>query len=124
MKVVITGGAGFVGSSLALGFRDRGADVYAFDNLRRRGSELNLERFKKHGVHFVHGDVRVFADLAALPSTFDLLIDASAEPSVLAGLDGSPLYLLDTNLGGTLNCLELARARTKTVVFLSTSRVY
>jgi CDP-paratose 2-epimerase len=124
MRVVITGGAGFVGSSLALAWRADGAEVWAFDNLKRRGSELNLERFKKHGVHFVHGDVRQPADLAALPSTFDLLVDASAEPSVLAGLDGSPSYLLDTNLGGTLNCLELARARTRTVIFLSTSRVY
>ncbi|MBL8956505.1 MAG: NAD-dependent epimerase/dehydratase family protein, partial [Myxococcaceae bacterium] len=124
MRIVITGGAGFVGSSLCLGFKADGHEVHAFDNLKRRGSELNLERFAKAGVKFVHGDVREPADLAALPATFDLLIDASAEPSVLAGLDGSPAYLLDTNLKGTLHCLELARARTKTVVFLSTSRVY
>ena len=124
MRIVITGGAGFVGSSLALAYRDDGHEVWTFDNLKRRGSELNLERFKKRGIHFVHGDVRDPSDLAALPATFDVLVDASAEPSVLAGLDGSPSYLLDTNLGGTLNCLELARQRTKTVIFLSTSRVY
>lgn len=124
MRVVITGGAGFVGSSLALAYREDGHEVVTFDNLKRRGSELNLERFKKRGISFVHGDVREPSDLASLPATFDLMIDASAEPSVLAGLDGSPQYLLDTNLGGTLNCLELARTRTKTVIFLSTSRVY
>jgi CDP-paratose 2-epimerase len=126
MRVVITGGAGFVGSSLALAFRERHpkAEICAFDNLKRRGSELNLERFQRHGISFVHGDVRQPEDLATLPGTFDLVIDASAEPSVLAGLDGSPAYVLDTNLGGTINCLELARKRAKAFVFLSTSRVY
>jgi len=124
VRIVITGGAGFVGSSLALGWRADGHEVHAFDNLKRRGSELNLARFKKAGVKFQHGDVREPGDLAELPATFDLLVDASAEPSVLAGLDGSPAYLLDTNVKGTLHCLELARARTRTVIFLSTSRVY
>jgi CDP-paratose 2-epimerase len=119
MRVVIVGGAGFVGSSLAVAYRSEGADVWTLDNLKRRGSELNLDRFKKHGVHFVHGDVRVPSDLASLPATCDLLIDAAAEPSVHAGAD-----LLGINLGGTLNVLELARARAKAFVFLSTSRVY
>lgn len=126
VRVVITGGAGFVGSSLALAFRQQhpGAEVVAFDNLKRRGSELNLERLKAQDITFVHGDVRSPDDLAELPGTFDLLIDASAEPSVLAGLSGSPAYLLQTNLGGTLNVLELVRQRGKALLFLSTSRVY
>lgn len=126
MRVVITGGAGFVGSSLALAFREKHprAEIVAFDNLRRRGSELNLERFRARDIAFVHGDVRSADDLAELPKTFDLFVDASAEPSVLAGLEGSPSYLLATNLGGTLNCLELVRTRGKALVFLSTSRVY
>ena len=126
MRVLIAGGAGFVGSSLAIAFRARHptSEVYAFDNLKRRGSELNLARFQTHGVNFVHGDVRQPADLAAVPGNFDLVIDASAEPSVLAGLDGSPAYVLDTNLGGTINCLEFARQRGHAFMFLSTSRVY
>ncbi len=126
MRIVITGGAGFVGSSLALAFRAKHpkAEIFAFDNLKRRGSELNLERFRKHDITFAHGDVRQPEDLAALPGNFDLVIDASAEPSVLAGLDGSPAYLIGTNLTGTINCLELARSRAKSFVFLSSSRVY
>lgn len=126
MRIVITGGAGFVGSSLALAYREKyaQAEIIAFDNLKRRGSELNLERFRARGITFAHGDVRQPEDLATLPATFDLLIDASAEPSVLAGLDGSPAYLLNTNLTGTMNCLELARTRAKALIFLSSSRVY
>jgi CDP-paratose 2-epimerase len=126
MRVLITGGAGFVGSRLAQRFRQDRPDarVVAFDNLRRRGSETNLPRLARMGVEFVHGDVRQADDLLALEGSFDVVIDAAAEPSVHAGLDGSPAYVIQTNLAGTLNLLELTRRRGGAFVFLSTSRVY
>jgi CDP-paratose 2-epimerase len=125
-RVLVTGGAGFVGSALALRARTAWpeADVTAFDNLRRRGSELNLARLRAAGVHFVHGDIRSPADLAPLGRDLDLLLECSAEPSVLAGYDGDPSYVIDTNLVGTIHCLELARRAGAALVFLSTSRVY
>ncbi len=124
--ILITGGAGFVGSNLALKFKDAypGAVVLAFDNLKRRGSELNLPRLKDAGIEFIHGDIRNKGDLADIEKKIDLLIECSAEPSVLAGISGSPDYLIDTNLTGTINCLELARKNQSHVIFLSTSRVY
>jgi CDP-paratose 2-epimerase len=124
MRVLVTGGAGFVGASVAVhlaGRHDR--EVVALDNLRRRGSELNLPRLAAAGVSFVHGDVREPADLAAV-GPVDALVECSAEPSVLAGVDGGLDYLVRSNLVGAYNCLELCRARGAQLVFLSTSRVY
>jgi CDP-paratose 2-epimerase len=125
MRILITGGAGFVGSSLGLMLkRDRtDVDICAFDNLRRRGSELALDRLKRGGVEFVHGDVRSPDDIAET-GEFDLLLECSAEPSVHAGYDGSPSYVVQTNLSGTIHCLEAARRHHAGVIFLSTSRVY
>ena len=126
MRVVITGGAGFVGTHVGLSFRQRhpDADIVAFDNLQRRGSELNLSTLREHGIAFVHGDVREPADLEQLDGEFDVMIEASAEPSVHAGMGGSPRRVLDINLVGTLNCLEFCRRRVRDLIFLSTSRVY
>src|SRR5260370_5597585 len=124
--VLITGGAGFVGSTLAIAIRRAhpGTSVIAFDNLRRRGSEMNLRRLKAEGVRFVHGDVRTLADLAAIRPAPDLILECSAEPSVLAGYGGSPEYLIHTNLTGCFHCLEIARQAKADFLFVSTSRVY
>jgi CDP-paratose 2-epimerase len=122
--ILITGGAGFVGSTLCREFAADGERVIAFDNLKRRGAELNIPLLRAAGVEFVHGDVRNPDDLAGIGGPIDLIIEASAEPSVHAGISGSPRYLLDTNLVGAINCLELARTRACGFIFISSSRVY
>jgi len=124
-RVLVTGGAGFVGASLALALARRHPDweLTALDNLKRRGSELNLPRLRAAGVRFVHGDVREPGDLDALPP-FQAVVECSAEPSALAGRDGSTAYAVRTNLLGAWHCLELARRQRAQLVFLSTSRVY
>ncbi len=124
--ILVTGGAGFVGSNLSISLKKHHPDydVWVLDNLKRRGSELNLPRLREHGVNFVHGDIRNREDLEGLGQKFTLIIEASAEPSVMAGVHGSPDYLINTNLLGTINCLELARKCDSGFLFLSTSRVY
>ena len=123
-NILITGGAGFVGSYICIKLKEYfpNINVTAFDNLYRRGSELNVSRLEKHGVRFVKGDVRIRKDLEI--REIDLVIECSAEPSVMAGVTSSPEYLLDTNVLGAINCFELARKNNADVIFLSTSRVY
>ncbi|MCU0436780.1 MAG: NAD-dependent epimerase/dehydratase family protein [Raineya sp.] len=125
MNILITGGAGFAGSNIAIHFKNKYQDyqITCLDNLKRRGSELNLPRLKAHQIHFVHGDIRNKEDLVELEG-FDVIIDASAEPSVLAGITSPVEQVVNNNLLGTVNCLELAKRNKAKFVFLSTSRVY
>jgi CDP-paratose 2-epimerase len=124
-RLVITGGAGFVGGNLAVALKQAmpQTEILAVDNLHRRGSEYQLSRLMENGVSFQRGDVRIMDDLLALPA-FDFLIECSAEPSVLAGTNSSPDYLVRTNLQGATNCAELCRRHGAGLLFLSTSRVY
>jgi CDP-paratose 2-epimerase len=124
-RILVTGGAGFVGSNLALNWKREcpQTEVIALDNLKRRGSELALQRLRTGGVTFLHGDVRSPEDLDAA-GPVDLMIECSAEPSVHAGYGQSPGYLVNTNLTGLINCLEHLRRTGGDLVFLSSSRVY
>ena len=129
MKILVTGGCGFVGAAICRRFLQArtGLAVTVLDSLRRRGSETNVADLEARGVRVVHGDVRLAADLEAL-GPFDWVIDAAAEPSVLAGTAAGGhtgrRQLVDHNLTGTVNLLEAAAAWQAGVVLLSTSRVY
>lgn len=125
LSILITGGCGFVGSNLGLMLKEKypAYTVVALDNLKRRGSELNLPKMKDAGIEFIHGDIRNTEDLQ-LERKFDYVIDAAAEPSVMAGMGATLNYVINTNLTGTINTLELAARSGAKFIFLSTSRVY
>ncbi len=120
-RVLVTGGAGFIGSSISLALAARYPDweIVACDNLYRRGSELNLPRLRTAGVRFEHADVRQPQDLAAVGAV-DALVECSAEPSVLGASD----VIVPVNLTGAYHCFEHAARSGAQVIFLSTSRVY
>lgn len=127
MKVFITGICGFVGSTLAQSFREQflGCEISGMDNLSRTGSELNRTSLQALGIRVTHGDVRNPSDLELLPPS-DWIIDAAANPSVLAGSDGkaSSRQVVENNLYGTINLLEHCRHQECGFILLSTSRVY
>src|SRR3954452_24104576 len=83
-RVLVTGGAGFVGANLSLALAES-TEVVALDSLRRRGSELDLERLRDAGVTFVEGHVRQREARLALEPV-EAIVECSAEPSVLAGM--------------------------------------
>jgi CDP-paratose 2-epimerase len=125
MQIFITGICGFVGSTLAAELKHAGEDVCGCDTFIRPGSELNRRELARAGVKVIHADVRSATDFGTLPAA-DWVIDAAANPSVLAGVDGrtSSRQLLEHNLWGTVNVLEYCKAHRAGLVLLSTSRVY
>ena len=127
MRILITGICGFVGSTLARGLRESWPDweIVGLDNFVRAGSETNRRTLREGGVKLYHGDVRNPSDLETLPRC-DWIIEAAANPSVLAGVDGktSSRQLIEHNLIGTINVLELAKQWRCGFTMLSTSRVY
>ncbi len=127
MNILLTGACGFVGTTLAREWAQRGAGhkIWGLDNLSRAGSETNRDALKKFGVRLLHGDIRLSSDFETLPDV-DWVIDAAANPSVMAGVDGktSSRQLIEHNLVGTLNMLEFCKARRAGFILLSTSRVY
>lgn len=127
MRILITGICGFVGSTIAKALLATGTryELSGLDNFIRPGSEGNRAELKRLGVKLFHGDLRSASDLETLPSV-DFVIDAAANPSVLAGVDGksSSRQLVEHNLVGTINMLEFCKQRQAGFVLLSTSRVY
>ncbi len=97
LKILITGGAGFVGSSLAYLYRETlpSARIVCLDNLRRRGSELNVRILKQRGISFVHsayvtyecfsGALRGWVPLASVQRSFEIHAKALKEFAELAG---------------------------------------
>jgi len=127
VRILITGICGFVGSTLAKALLAHRADleILGIDNFIRPGSETNRAELKALGIKILHGDIRSASDLESIP-VVDAVIDAAANPSVLAGVDGktSSRQLIEHNLLGTINLLELCKASQAAFVLLSTSRVY
>jgi CDP-paratose 2-epimerase len=129
MKVLITGGAGFIGCNLADYHLRRGDEVVLFDNLSRKGADSNLEWLReRHGnfLNFVKGDIRNFEELvSALSSDLARVYHMAGQVAVTTSVT-NPREDFEINALGTFNVLEAVRvaAPQAIVLFSSTNKVY
>jgi CDP-paratose 2-epimerase len=128
-QVLITGGAGFIGSNYASRLISRGDSVAIFDNLSRAGSRLNLEWLRKtHGDHafqLINGDVRDYPSIKEATRTADIIVHLAAQVAVTTSVH-RPRVDFEINALGTFNVLESARSsgRNPSIVYASTNKVY
>jgi CDP-paratose 2-epimerase len=127
-KILITGGAGFVGSNLADYFLKKGCDVIIFDNLSRKNVEKNLDWLKKNhkkGLAFVKGDIRDFSSLKNACKDVDAIFHTAAQVAVTTSVE-RPREDFEINALGTFNVLEAARqiGTDPLIAYTSTNKVY
>jgi len=126
---LITGGAGFIGSNYAARCLARGEKVVIFDNLSRRGAELNIEwlsdRFDRRSFELVKEDVRDASAIKTAAKGADRILHLAGQLAVTTSVC-DPRTDFEINAGGTFNTLESARLSGRNPVFLyaSTNKVY
>lgn len=129
MRVLITGGAGFIGANCASYFARKDHKVIIFDNLSRMGSEKNLQWIESEcPVDFVKGDVRKFEELVDVitqKGPFDLILHLAAQVAVTTSVS-NPREDFEINTLGTFNLLEAIRQHNPeaALIYASTNKVY
>jgi CDP-paratose 2-epimerase len=123
MKVLITGGCGFIGTNAALGFLRSGDQPICMDNLQRVGVEENMALLSKAGAEIIRGDVRNADDFDRIPEV-DAVIHLAANPAIPLSFR-YPVYDFKINAYGSINVLEFARRRGGLpCILISTNKVY
>ncbi len=122
MKILITGGCGFVGTNIILYLNEKNFSVSSLDNLSKKGSKFNLNLLKQKNIKNYNIDISNYKLIKKLPK-FDLIIDCCAEPAVeVSKADFN--RVINTNLIGTLNILKKCKKDKSKLIFLSSSRIY
>ncbi len=124
--VLVTGGAGFIGSNLADRLACAGHDVLVLDTLARPGVERNLDWLRRRHparVKSVTSDIRDAAAVARAVQGVSAVFHLAAQVAVTTSLS-DPMHDFDVNLRGTLNVLEALRRNPVPLVFASTNKVY
>ncbi len=124
MRILITGGCGFIGSNLAIYLKKKlnNSKIFSLDNLFRNGSQINKHRLDTFKIKNYQINIEDYKKISELPK-FDLVIDCCAEPSIEAS-NKDPDRVINTNLIGTFNILKKCKKDKSKIIFLSTSRVY
>lgn len=128
MKILITGGAGFIGINAALHFLNKGSDVIIFDNFSRKGSKDNIswiKRIAKKPPKVHEGDIRNFKEVKKVVKDIDVLLHFAGQVAVTSSVE-NPRDDFENNALGTLNVLEAVRLSGKNPIFIysSTNKVY
>ncbi|WP_257265042.1 GDP-mannose 4,6-dehydratase [Endozoicomonas sp. ONNA2] len=128
MKLLITGGCGFLGSNLAEHALGNGIELYIFDSLYRNGSLLNLEWLRNKGeFEFVHGDIRNYNDVYSLVKRIkpDMVFHLAGQVAMTTSIT-NPRMDFEINVIGTHNLLEAIRLESPEtgVIYSSTNKVY
>jgi UDP-glucose 4-epimerase len=123
MKILITGGAGFIGSHLAERLLKDGSQVSAIDNLST-GSLKNIESIANHpNFHFVEGDIRDCNLMEQLTERCDCIYHLAAAVGVRL-IAERPVHTIETNIGGTEVVLDIANRFGKKILIASSSEIY
>jgi CDP-paratose 2-epimerase len=128
VKLLITGGCGFLGSNLAADALSRGDELVVFDNLRRDGSRENLAWLSGLGkFHFEYGDIRNRNDIETVVKAYgpDVIFHLAGQVAMTTSI-ANPKMDFEINVAGTHNLLEAVRERCPdaTVIYSSTNKVY
>ena len=121
MKILVTGGCGFVGSNICLKLKKDNHQVYSLDNLIRKSSKLNYLELKKNNITNFNKDISKKDSLNSLQK-FDIIIDCCAEAAVEVSKKDIDRVVY-TNLIGTLNVLNKVKTDNSKLIFISSSRV-
>ena len=129
MKVIVTGGAGFIGSNVAHYYLQKGWTTVVVDNISRKGTEVNLKWLKEQGLHeFMAGNLanKEFCDLAfSLHRDADLVIHLAGQVAVTTSIT-DPAADYEGNCHAGFNVLESIRRFTPgaVAIYSSTNKVY
>ncbi len=123
MRILITGGAGFIGSHLSDAYLNRGDEVFVIDDLST-GSIDNIHHLKDNSrFHYTIDSVHNHAITAELVDQCDVIFHLAAAVGVKLIVE-SPVRTIETNVHGTEVVLSLANKKKKKVLIASTSEVY
>ena len=124
MRILITGGCGFIGSNLAIFLKKKNKNlkISTLDNFFRNGSKFNLKRLEKNKIRNYNYDIKKTKFLKKLPK-YDLILHCAAEPAIEVSKKNL-IEVFNINLIGTLNILQKCAIDKSKIIFLSSSRVY
>ena len=134
MRVLVTGGCGFIGSHVCEFYRKKGAEVIAYDNmtkyeLNRTGymveevRDYNWNVLQEMGVILCKKDIREYNDLEGVAKGCDFIVHTAAQPAVTISAE-DPVLDFTTNVMGTFNLLEIVRKYKIPIVSCATIHVY